>query len=77
MGKHLGPGTRKREEIVVNSHDTGYGTPFVETEALCAAMAGDDEAVRRTVSGLTPAERHDLYRAVLALDQVLYELDES
>lgn len=52
----------------------GYGTGYDETEALLAAMDGDDAEVRRRVADMTFGERDELGRALRMLSTVLDEL---
>jgi hypothetical protein len=52
----------------------GYGTPFVETEALLAVQQSNFEEARRIIEGMLPSERDNLGRAASCLHDIIRQM---
>lgn len=50
-----------------------YGTIFVETEIILAALNEDDEYIREKLDGLLPGEMFALHTAVIYLEEQIHK----
>lgn len=52
-----------------------YGTPYLESEAILALGANDEDHARSVLAGMTPNERHALADAAHGLVFIVREFD--